>query len=88
MFHRKQLHALIVAAGLAAAAAPVVAGQDLSQIIQRERTTAQIQAQKQLSTGGLGAAGPSGSALTAKEGESGTQFQLLKRFHPKNAYGY
>jgi len=89
MFHRKQLiPSLIVTAGLAAAAAPVFAGQDLSQIIQQERTIAQIQAQKQLSKGGPGAAGPAGSVRAAKEGEAGTQLLLLKRFHPKNAYGY
>jgi hypothetical protein len=73
----------------ASASFPVYAGRDQAQILtqqQQERTLAEKQAQRQLGKGGSGAAGPSG--IAAKEGEPGKQSLLLKRFHPKNAYGY
>jgi len=87
----KPLQFFIALVITASASLPVYAGRDLAQTLtqqQQERALAAKQAQMQLGKGGTGAAGPSGSALAAKEGEPGTQLLLLKRFHPKNAYGY
>jgi hypothetical protein len=73
-----------------AASLPAYAGRDQAQILtqqQQERALAAAKdAQAQSSKGKLGAAGPAGVA--GIEGEPGTQSLLLKRFHPRNAYGY
>lgn len=75
---------LMTVAALAASlvASSAFAGQDLIQQEQQNRALAAKQAQMQ----GQAAAGPAGRA--GKEGEPGTrQMQLLKEFHPKQAYG-
>ena len=87
----KPLKLFIALVITASAPLPLYAGRDLSQTqlqAQQERALAEKQATMQPDKGGVGAAGPSGSAVAAKEGEPGTELQLLKRFHPKNAYGY
>ena len=84
----KPLKIFIALVITASAPLPLYAGRDLSQTQlqeQQERALAEKQATTQPDKG---AAGPSGSAVAAKEGEPGTELQLLKRFHPKNAYGY
>ena len=85
----KQITLTIALAAIAAAPLPAFAGRDQAQTIVLERAyerQAQPQAQSQPSTQGRAAAGPAGQ--TAKEGApADRQLELLKRFHPKRAYG-
>ena len=88
----KQITFTLALAAIAAAPLPAFAGRDQAQIIvlerayERQAQQAQPQAQSQPSTQGRAAAGPAGQ--TAKEGApADRQLELLKRFHPKRAYG-
>lgn len=85
----KPLNIFVALAITAAASLPAYAGRDQAQILTQQQQEHALAAAKQAQIqSGKGAAGPAGSAMAAKEGEPGTQLQLLKRFHPKNAYGY
>lgn len=84
---------LISTIAILVAAAPLsaFAGRDAGQIALQERANAkaakaQQMAQSQARTN-RAAAGPAGDTSAAKEGPAGRQIELLKRFHPKHAYG-
>ena len=81
---KKQLTVALLASSLVASFA--FAGRDEIQIIQQDRANAARKLQSQ----GPGAAGATGDMRAAQERETGSreQLQLLKRFHPKHAYGY
>ena len=81
---KKQLTAALLASSLVASFA--FAGRDEIQIIQQDRAKAARNLQAQ----GAGAAAATGDTRAARDGEAGSrqQLQLLKRFHPKHAYGY
>lgn len=87
----KRLTTTIAVVLVAAAPLPVLAGRDAAQILLQERANAkvaQMQMQAEAQTReGRAAAGPAGDARAAKEGPAGGQLELLKRFHPKHAYG-
>ena len=81
------MKALMSVAALAAAlvASPAFAGRDLSQLVQQDEQNRAVAA-KNVQMRGQSAAGPAGRA--GREGEPGTrQMELLKQFHPKQAYG-
>jgi hypothetical protein len=88
----KSLTTTIALVLVAAAPLPALAGRDAGQLMLQERAylkaaqmqQTQVQAQTR---GGRAAAGPAGDARAAKEGPAGKQVELLKRFHPKHAYG-
>jgi len=89
----KRLTTTIALVLVAAAPLPALAGRDAGQIMLQERANAKAtqthQRQAQAQTRDLrAAAGPAGDARAAKEGPAGRQMELLKRFHPKHAYGY
>ena len=75
---------VVLATSLVASSA--FAGRDEIQIIQQDRANAARKLQPQ----GPGAAGATGDMRAARAGEPGSrqQLELLKRFHPKHAYGY
>jgi hypothetical protein len=90
----KQITLTLALAAITAAPLPAFAGRDQAQTTVLERAyarQAQRQAQSQPSTqrdaaNAPAAAGPAGQ--TAKEGApADRQLELLKRFHPKHAYG-
>lgn len=68
-------------------ATPTFAGRDEAQIRLLERAVAAIRAPMQLNGGGPGAESPSDDEQ-ARESTRARHLALLKRFHPKHAYGY
>lgn len=88
----KRLITTIALVLVAAAPLPAFAGRDAGQIMLQERANAKAaQGQRMLAQAQTSdrraAAGPAGDARAAKEGPAGRQMELLKRFHPKHAYG-
>lgn len=81
------MKAFMTIAAIAAtlAAAPAFAGRDPGQEYQQNRAIAAKRAQAQQVQGATGAAGPAGQA--GREGAAGTQLELMKQVHPKQAYG-
>jgi len=89
----KRLIATIALVLVAVAPLPVLAGRDAGQLMLQERAYAKVAQARQMpeqaqTHGGRAAAGPAGDARAAKEGPAGWQMELLKRVHPKHAYGY
>lgn len=88
----KRLTTTIALVLVASAPLSALAGRDAGQTMLQERANAkaaqaqQMLAQAQTRTS-RAAAGPAGDARMAREGPAGRQMELLKRFHPKHAYG-